>query len=78
MVWWLQFICDNFYIQCFAESISDTLNLRGKAAKVWLIFFTILLLAVWPLFRTLSIYSLIYTIRDYGSPAELLLAASCP
>lgn len=79
LVWMASiYLATTFYIQCFAESISDTLNLRGKAAKVWLIFFTILLLAVWPLFRTLSIYSLIYTIRDYGSPAGIIVGGILP
>lgn len=72
------FLSTTFYIQSFAESISDILNLKGKTAKGWLIFITILGLAVWPLFRTLSIYNLISTIRDYGSKAGIIVGGALP
>lgn len=72
------YLSTTFFIQSFAESISDTLNLSGKSTKAWLIFITIFILAVWPLFSNLSIYNLISTIRDYGSKVGITIGGVLP
>lgn len=63
------FLATTFYIQAFAESISDILNFKGKSAKVWIMLISILILTVWPLFFNFSFYVLISTIRDIGAAA---------
>lgn len=72
------YLSTTFYIQSFAESISDTINLSGKSAKTWIIIFTILILAIWPLFGNLSIYKLISTIRDYGALVGITIGGILP
>jgi spore germination protein KB len=63
------FLATTFYIQAFAESISDILNFKGKSAKVWIMLISIFILTVWPLFFNFSFYVLLSTIRDIGAAA---------
>lgn len=63
------FLATTFYIQAFAESISDILNFKGKSAKIWIMLISIFILTVWPLFFNFSFYVLLSTIRDIGAAA---------
>ncbi len=72
------FLATTFYIQAFAESISDILNLKGKSAKIWIMLISILILTVWPLFFNFSFYVLISTIRDIGAAAGAAFGGVIP
>jgi spore germination protein KB len=72
------FLATAFYIQAFAESISDILNFKGRTAKVLITLASILILTVWPLFFNFSFYVLITTIRDIGSAAGAVFGGALP
>lgn len=72
------FLAASFYIQAFAESISDILNFKGRTAKVLIMLISILILTVWPLFYNLSFYLLLSTIRDIGAVAGVAFGGALP
>lgn len=72
------YLATAFYIQAFAESISDIFNLKGRAAKILIMLISILILTVWPLFFNYSFYVLISTIRDIGSVAGAVFGGVLP
>ena len=72
------FVAATFYIQAFAESISDIFNLKGDKAKAWTMFATVLVMAIGPCFLGSSFYMLVSVIRDIGSPAGIAFGGIIP
>lgn len=72
------FLATAFYIQAFAESVSDILNFKGRTAKILIMLVSILILTIWPLFYNLSFYLLLSTIRDIGAVAGVAFGGVLP
>lgn len=72
------FIAATFYIQAFADSVSDTLNIKGQAGKSWILGSTFLLLIIWPFFFELDVYLLVTVLRDLAPQVNIGLGGVLP
>lgn len=72
------YMTTTFYIQSFAESISDTFGLKGGAAKLWIMLLAVLALVIWPLFYKTSFYALIAILKNVGSIAGAIFGGGIP
>jgi spore germination protein KB len=72
------YLTTTFYIQSFAESISDTFNIKGGSAKLWIMMATVLALIAWPLFHQMSFFSLIAILKNVGSIVGVVFGGAIP
>ena len=72
------FLATTFYIQAFADSISDIFNFTGKSAKVLVMGATVFFLTIWPQFFALSFYALIAVIKNIGATAGAVFGGALP
>lgn len=68
-----------FYVQAFADTISDVVNIKGQTGKIWIYAGAVLVLFFWRYFiPDVSVLMLIAIIRDYGANGALVLGGVLP